>query len=489
MVQIQKYLKKTNDFQSGSQLPLLNSLFIERFSALNPYSADNNFKTFISWVRKSPQIIGFARIIANDILSDSRDFKAISKSESARNKILNAKAFWDANKGLEITEETLYDLIFLGIGYNWVGKISEKQAKEFCGKVLVNYYPTMEKKEFSQKLDEMVEEIKLKAPEKFMKKWRHIAASTVTMLTDEYEVKKYIQRVGVNVKEFEPDEILKFKLMPLDGKVYPYPPLESLLAEVYLLWLITQNNISFFENGGTPDNVFILPKELAGSKNHAYLIETLKKYKKIQNKHGQLVFTGDLKVERLMEVEAQMQNKDLGLYIVGVLAMFYGVPVTRIPFLVGKAASGGDAGGLADSGYWRMISVTQTKLEEVYNSELWRPFFGVEFEFSRGYLQDEVRETQNEMQKTQIVEQRLRLGLITIEEAARYLNIDADDLEEAQAQKKERDVEEMKTGMLGQNLENDGNVIPNQDNRNKRVQKQKTQNNNQTSAGGKKINP
>ncbi len=488
MVQIQKYLKQTN-LETGQHLPLLNSLFIERFSMFNPYSEDNSFKTFMTWVRKSPQILGFARIIVSDIMSDERTFKPIEKNESARNKIINAKAFWDVNSGLEITEETLYDLIFLGIGYNWIGKINEKQLKEYCKVTIKNIAPNIEVKEFKEAVESMVNKLKERVPEKFVKKWRHVAASTITMHTDEYDVLDYIQRVGVNIKQFSPEEILKFKLMPLDGKVYPYPPLESLLAEIYLLWLITQNNISFFENGGTPDNIFILPKELAGSKNHNYLIDTLKKYKKIQNKHGQLVFTGDLKVEKLMEVEAQMQNKDLGLYIVGVLAMFYGIPVSRIPFLVGKAASGGDAGGLADSGYWRMISVMQSKLEEVYNSKLWRPFFGVEFEFSRGYLQDEVRETQNNMQKTQIVEQQLRLGLITIEEAARYLNIDEDVLEEAQKQKKERDAELIKSGMLNQNLDKNRDVFPNQDNKLKAAQKQDTQNNNQRNAGGKKINP
>jgi len=442
----------------------------------------------MTWVRRSPQILGFARIIVSDILSDDRKFKPIKKDESARNKIINSKAFWEANSGLEIVEETLYDLVFLGIGYNWIGKISDKQLKEFCAASLNNAVPNLEKKEFEERLDSIVEKLKESSSEKFVKKWRHMAASTVTMHTNEYEVLKYIQRVGVNTRDFLPDEILKFKLMPLDGKVYPYPPLESLLAEVYLLWLITQNNISFFENGGVPDNVFILPKELAGSKNHEYLIETLKKYKKIQNKHGQLVFTGDLKVEKLMEVEAQMQNKDLGLYIVGVLAMFYGIPVTRIPFLVGKAASGGDAGGLADSGYWRMISVMQSKLEEVYNSKLWRPYFGVEFEFSRGYLQDEVRETQNYKQKTDIVEQQLRLGLIPIEEAARYLNIDEDLLAEAQEQKKVRDAEELKSGLLNQGLEGNRKVIPNPDNQLKAAKKQDTQNKNQTNAGGKKQN-
>ena len=318
---------------------------------------------------------------------------------------------------------------------------------------------------------------------------RHVASSTVTIEADQHEPTNYIQRVGVNKRIFSPEEMMVFKLMPFDGRVYPFPPMEAIFSEIYLLWLITQNYVSWFENGGKPDNVFILPKELAGSKNHKYLIDTLKKYKKIQNKHGNLVFTGELSIERLAEAEEQMENKDLGLYLTGIIAMMYGVPVERIPFLVGKSATNGDSGGLADTGYWRKISVWQGKMEDVYNRELFVPFFGVEIRFKRGYLQDEVRETQNEMQKTQIVEQRINLGLITVEEAGDYLNIDQSIVKEAQAQKKKREAEELKSGMLLQNNNNNGNVVRNQDAKLKAQKKQTTQNNNQTKAGGKKINP
>jgi len=157
--------------------------------------------------------------------------------------------------------------------------------------------------------------------------------------------------------------------------------------------------------------------------------------------------------------------------------------------LIGKAANLGDSGGLADSGYWRKISVWQSKIETSYNHELWGPFFRVEMKFARGYKQDEVRETQNEMQKTQVVEQRINLGLWTVEKAGRYLGIPPEDIEEAQAEKKTRDEEEMKSSMLRQNVENKRNVEPEQDNRMKAKKKQATQNNNQTNAGGKRINP
>jgi len=487
MVQIQNFLKNTTSIQSDKNFPLLNSLFLERFSMFNPNSSDNNYKTYMKWARKSPQLMGFLDIVATDMLSDGVEFKPLSR-ESGRNKIGNARKFWSSNTGIDVAQATIYDLLITGIGYNWIGKVSDKQMKEFCEIAIKQFTPEVKEGELEYKADVMVESIKEASPDKFAKKLRHVAATTVSKNTDEYETLNYIQRVGVNTKRFEKDEILEFQLMPFDGKIYPFPPMEAIMSEVYLLWLITQNNVSFFENGGKPDNVFILPKEIAGSQNHKYLIDTLKKYKKVQNKHGNLVFTGDLTVQKLMEVDQQMENKDLGLYLISVIAMVYGIPVNRIPFLVGKAAAGGDSGGLADTGYWRKISVWQSKLELIYNRDLFVPFFGVEMNFKRGYLQDEVRETQNEMQKTSIAEQRIALGLWTAEDAGEYLDIDSEIVKKAQEEMKKKE-EEIQTGMLNQNLETNDNVMKNSDAKLKAKKKQDTQNKNQQNAGGKKITP
>ncbi len=488
MVQIQRYLRRTNEAQNNRHFPLLNSLFVERFSKFNPYANDQAFKTYMKWAKKSPQLIGFLNIIATDMLSDNIEFFPLDKS-SGRNKVLKATKFWKKNDGLNVAEETLYDLLITGIGYNWIGVLPDKQLKEFCELTLDNVYPEMKEQELEFKADQMFSMVKSENKDSLVKKLSHVASTTMTIHSDEYQVLKYIQRVGVNIKEFDPEEIIVFKLIPMDGKVFPFAPLESLLSELYLLWLITQNYVSYFENGGKPDNVFVLPKELAGSKNHKYLIDTLKKYKKIQNKHGNLVFTGEIDIEQLTQVETQMQHKDLGLYIVSILAMFYGIPVNRIPFLVGKAAISGDSGGMSDSGYWRKISVWQSKIETAYNKKLWNPYFGVDMKFGRGYLQDEVRETQNKMQMVSVAEQMMGIGLWTVEKAGEYMKVDEDVIREAQAQKKKRDEEEMKSGMLRQNLENNRNVIPNPDNRAKAKKKQATQNSNKNNSGGKRLNP
>jgi len=488
MVQLQHYLQRTNSGQGGKRLPMLNSLFVERFSEFNPYSKDTTFKQFMKWARKSPALMGFLSVIATDMLSDQIQFKPVNNKDG-RNRVLKAKNFWTMNKGLEVSEETLYDLLITGIGYNWMGKIKDSEMKEFFKKAASEINSKLESKELEFKAEEMINLVKIKSPEKFVKKLRHIASSTMSVNSDKHDITGYVQRVGGSTEKFGVEEIIEFRLMPFDGKVYPFPPMEAIMAEVYLLYLITQNYVSFFENGGKPDNVFILPKEIAGSKNHEYLIETLRKYKKIQNKHGNMVFTGDLSIEKMSAVEDQMENKDLGLYLVSVLAMMYGVPVSRLPFLIGKAANNGDSGGLADSGYWRKISVWQSKFEEAYNRELWVPYFGVEMKFKRGYLQDEVRETQNEMQKTQIAEQRIAIGLWTLEKAGEFLGIDPEEISKAQAEKKSRDELEMKSQMLNQNLNNNDNVQKEPDAKLKAKKKQTTQNNNQLNAGGKKINP
>jgi hypothetical protein len=189
-----------------------------------------------------------------------------------------------------------------------------------------------------------------------------------------------------------------------------------------------------------------------------------------------------------MKVESQMEHQDLGLYITGVLALFYKIPSGRIPFLIGKAANNGDAGGLADAGYWRQISVLQSNVESCLNRQLFNKYFGVNIEFGRGYKQDEVRETQVFMQRVQIAEQLINLGLWTPDYAAIKLEIPEEVVSAAQIEKEKRD-EELRSGMLRQNMNSNKNVLQEPDKKLKNVVKQSTQNNNQTNAGGKRIDP
>ncbi len=435
------------------------------------------FKTYMKWVKKSPQLMGFLNMIIADIMSDDIEFKPISSQKDKQ----DAEDFFRLNKGRILLEETLLDFLSLGIAYNWVGKISEKQFKEICDSVISEY---KEKYNIELKAEDIANRVLTSKKKELAKKWRYIPASTVSIKTDFVKPIAYVQRVGARYNNFDPKEVITFKLTPFDGQVYPLAPMEVILSEVYLLWLISQNYVSLFENGGSPDKVFILPNELANSRNHQYLINTLKKYKKIQNKHGNLVFTGDLKIEDLVKMEDQMENKDLSLYLVGVLALYYGVPSGRVPFLIGKSANPAEGGGLADSGYWRKISVWQTKIEEALNRDLWMPFFNVEMKFKRGYKQDEVREIAVDKQKTDVVEQRMKLGLWTVDAAAEYLNIDPAEVKKAQQQQKEIE----KSNLVQQNMLSNQQKMIEGDKRQNDLRKQSTQNNHLALAGGSSQN-
>ena len=450
MVQISNFLHQPT---KGGKLPLLNSLFSETFSIFGSLQEQIDYKKYMRHVKRSPYLLGFLQVLISDVISDDIHFESLSGS-SGKQGINKTAKFWRYNKGIDVLEATLYDFFTMGNGYNWLGALNKNKVKEIIQKMEMEY-----------KVAHIYEHIENESDFNLVRKFKHIPATTMSIINDEYEVTNYIQRVGVNSKLFSPEEIIHLKMIPLDGTVYGFAPMEALLAEIYLLWLITQNNVSFFENGGNPDKVFVLPKEIAGSKNHSYLIETLKKYKKIQNRHGNLVFTGEIQIEDLMKAETQMQHKELGLYVVGVLAMFYGIPSARIPFLVGKAANMGDAGGLADSGYWRRISTWQSKIEECYNTALFEPYFNTRIKFARGYKQDEVRETQNEMQKTTVAQQRIEMGLWTVYDAGKYMGIDEEVIDKAQKEmeKRKKEEEQKAKDMMNEQQMDKDKVINNDD--------------------------
>jgi hypothetical protein len=112
-------------------------------SQFSPYTEDNTFKNFMRWARKSPQLLGFGNLIATDMLSDEVEFTPVEEGTSGRNKVIKARKFWNKNQGEDVTEESIYDFLFNGIGFNWIGKISEKEGKELCSEAFKNVMPEM----------------------------------------------------------------------------------------------------------------------------------------------------------------------------------------------------------------------------------------------------------------------------------------------------------------------------------------------------------
>ncbi len=352
----------------------------------------NRVQQFWRWFRTRPEILATIQIPITDILGDRPDWTTTDGKPLSKGKLRKAKRFWRDNRGKEVVRAWLFDAFLTGSGFLWKGSPSDKEVRKAVKEVIrssPSKFEHLSKLSFKELLIKANQDEDLKKP----KKIDYVASSTVEIQHDESEIKSYLQRSNGLELVFLPEEIIHFRYLTLNGMVRGFTPVIALVHEVMLLDLVKQNMVAFMENGGVPDKVFVLPKEIAKSRNHKYLIEQLRKYKKIVNSHGNLVFTGELDVKDLQGSPNDLEYKDLALYITSNIAFAYGIPVTRIPYLIGNSASRGDTGGLSESGYWNRISDLQDSIEDLLNSQLFE-LLGYHIKFVRKYKQDEVREAQ-----------------------------------------------------------------------------------------------
>ena len=159
--------------------------------------------------------------------------------------------------------------------------------------------------------------------------------------------------------------------------------------------------------------MFILPKEMAGSPNHKELVQVLQKYKNTRHKHGNLVFTGEVDPKELNRFDKDMEFRQHAIYLTGVLAMSFGMPVARIASIIGGTIKMPAASeDLSDAGYWRSISHSQDYWEDLLNMHLFEPEFNVLLKFVRGYKNDEIKEAQRDSQMLQVANDLLKMGAI-----------------------------------------------------------------------------
>ena len=354
--------------------------------------SSDNFDARLFWLRfeQSPELVGTLSIPITDIIGDRPLWTKPDGSPLSKKKRIEAEKFWRGNRGKETVKAHLFDAFLTGDGYIWKGQPSSKDIMSAVKEVLKQKDFTMNKFQMKELLVKTSQDEDLKRTKKF----DYVPSAGVRIIHDEYEIIGYEQEANGLVSSFKPEEIIHYRYLTLNGKVNGFTPIKSLVTELLLLNLVKGNMLSFLENGGSPDKVFVLPKEVANSKNHQFLVDQLRKYKKIQNRHGNLVFTGEIDIQDIQGTPKDLEYKDLALYITSNIAFAYGIPVTRVPYLIGSSASG-DSGGLAESGYWNKISDFQDSVEDLLNSQMFNEL-GWAIKFNRKYKNDEVKESQIE---------------------------------------------------------------------------------------------
>ncbi len=362
-----------------------------------PVSAVSGFQriahiggSYKRWFRDffhTPELVATVSIPITDILGDRPEWLKPDGSELGSTIKRKAIKFWRDNRGKETIREMLFDAFITGDGFLWKGKPSDNELKRAIKEAIITKEYQLNKFKLKELMIKAIQDEDLRKVRRIIA----VASSTIKILHDEYEINGYEQESNGKISLFKPEDIIHFRYAAVNGRVQGFAPIESLTAEILLLDLVKQNMIAFMRNGCEIDKAFILPNEIANSQNHQYLINVLRKYKDIRNWHGNLVFTGELKIEDLQGNPKDMEFKDLALYVTSTIAYAYGIPVSRIPFLIGKSATKGGESGLAESGYWNRISDMQDTLEDLLNSQLFEEL-GWHIHFQRKYKQDEVRE-------------------------------------------------------------------------------------------------
>jgi len=415
--------------------PMITSLPIT-FGGSNISTLRGTYHDFWKWFKRTPELVATIGVPVTDIMGDRPHWTDLDGNELNKKELKEATAFWRGNRGKETITAWLYDRFLTGDSFLWVGKPTSKDVVRAVKEVLKKDHSTVRisTKEIKQVLVKAAVKISQDEDLKKPKVFDYVASSTVDIIHTPFEILHYRQIVNGNQATFQPDEIIHGRYITINGEVQGFSPVESLMAELTLLNLVKGNMLAFMRNGGSPDKAYILPKEIANSPNHQFLVSTLQKYKKIENAHGNLVFTGEIDIKDLQGNPKDLEYKDLALYITSNIAYAYGIPVTRIPYLIGTAQSKGDSGGLSESGYWNKISEIQDDVEDLLNGQLFLPF-GWQIHLPRKYKQDEVREAQTASMNTDTVikmqkilkENKLQLNNQKI---LRLLQMSTDDVED-----------------------------------------------------------
>lgn len=369
----------------------------DEYTNSQPFS----YTRLVQEIRKAPEVIGILKAIQTDICSDGYTFVGPAR------KIEAAKKFVEANRFRTEFSACVFDWLLFGNGALWKGKISGSKIKEVAEKAAKITGIDLSEYEIKQLMDEETNPMKsIKcAP------W---STMNIEMNKNKTMVKGYHQIIsGETPTQFKPSEIIHAKYMTFDGRIYGFSPIESSVNVITTLNLIKDLNGNFFQNGGVPDWMFILAKEMAGSPQVKKLEQTLSKYKQSRQKHGNMVFTGEVNPVQMNKFDKDMEFRQLSVYYTGIIALSFNMPIARVAAVIGSEVKGGAAtNDLSEAGYWRTISAHQDYWEELLNFQLWKPEFGVEIRFNRGYRNDEIKEAQRDVQQFEVLNKLAQSGAV-----------------------------------------------------------------------------
>ena len=366
----------------------------------HPYGVYQPISYFTLWAyfKDSPEVIACVTAIVEDIMSDGYTL------EGEKENIARAEDYTTRNQFKSKATSMLFDSFVTGDGYLYQTALTDRAIKSMIWKLL-----PMETKSFDT-VNQILYEVK--AENKFLmspKELQYVPSSTVRIdYNINGDVNQYIQWVGSQWRWFRPTEIIHFKLMDLDGKVYGYTPMQSILKEMDIITNIKDYAKYFFEKGGVPNYAWIFEDEQPNSPTIKAVKKILQTYAQLPNKWKSLVLTGKVEMKEIQALKKDMEFRELARYLTQVIVNVFGVPASRLP---GLLLDSNIKGALSSEGYYRKISHWQDRLQDLWNAAIFSKF-DVKMKFNRTYLQDEIRDVQAIKIKSDISMQLFNAGVV-----------------------------------------------------------------------------
>ncbi len=385
--------------------PVINSQYLPNTSTPSPRSFDLN--TLMYWIKKTPECIGILRRISNDIVTpvtftpvESPKKPGRPPSSQEQSKIDKATFFATNNQFQTKDLAGTIDWAATGDNYIWKSFSDNEEVKEIAKRHYKEFGIDLSHIQTKEFLDEDYNGLT----------GIEIVPSTMTRIKhDELKILSFVQRDKIHPgleREFNPKSILHFKYMDIDGSVYGYSPMEAGYASIRTVNSIQDYGLNFFENGAKIDRVWMY-KGMPNGDYWKTFQENVSTYISNKKAHGHLFVAGaeDISSEKLNEITEEMEYRELAIHSVGRLAFSYNMPADMLSSILGKdikpTAGSSD---VEDAGYYRNIERSQEYRENIWNTQLWIPHFGVRMHYKRQFKQDQIRQVQYMTQTIPVIE-------------------------------------------------------------------------------------
>jgi len=361
-------------------------------------------------IRKSPEAISLAYAIARDIVGLDYHFTYLGKSSGVQNK-QKAETFWE-QEGKEPMLHGTVDALFTGELYTWKNKISKNNMDKKVRQTIKDNYDF----NFRESLD-MAEQVAMQTIDSddedifSVRDIRHVPSSTIEHEINKYgDVKAFVQeRSGEEDIPLDPDKVMHYQFMKLNGGTYAFPPTYAVLGELDTIANVKDFNGIRFSNAGVMNKIFKLPEDGPDSENYKLLNNTIKKYRQNRDKFKDMVLTGEVEVEELHDVQ-DMDFKNLIQHMVETLAMLWQVPPERAQMQMGDG-QGARRSSFGNEGYYNNIYFHGNRIAAMLNKELFEPEFNCRIHFHNPNVRQEIRKADRDLRRAEHGRMMAAMGL------------------------------------------------------------------------------